>query len=56
MKNPFIFFRIGVETNPSLGGKLNERQNEQHTTKNERRTAKKNWKLFLDLTLKYTTL
>ena len=41
MKNPSFFFRIGVEMNPSLGGKLNERQNEQHTTKNERRTAKK---------------
>ena len=41
MKTLSFFFRIGVEMNPSLGGKLNERQNEQHTTKNERRTAKK---------------
>ena len=46
MKTPSFFFRIGVETNPSLGGKLNERQNEQHTTKNERRTAKKKLKTF----------
>ena len=46
MKTPSFFFRIGVETNPSLGGKLNERQNEQHMTKNERRTAKKKLKTF----------